>query len=158
MTMLLDSKAFRHGEPIPAKHTCEGANVPPPLRWTGVPSETRSFVITCFDPDAPRAEGWAHWGVYDLPGHLRAFDPAEGLPPAARTVAHDGGKPGWSGPCPPVGHGAHRYRFRIFALPVATLQPPPEDWRALSAAAEKQALATAEIVGVYERRARPEAR
>ena len=69
-TFTLTSSAFRNGEPIPARHTCDGANVSPPLAWHGAPEGTRSFAVTVYDPDAPTASGFWHWAVANIPASV----------------------------------------------------------------------------------------
>src|SRR5262245_6664809 len=111
----ITSPAFGENATIPAKHTCEGADLSPPLVFQGVPDGTKSLVLVVDDPDAPDPAApkttWVHWLVYDL-------DPAtEGLPEgAARTLprgarggTNDWKRTGYGGPCPPVGR--HRYFF-----------------------------------------------
>src|SRR5581483_3153761 len=113
-TMKLVSPAFSEGQSIPAAYTCEGRDVSPPLKWSGVPSGTRSLALICEDPDAPRGI-WTHWVYYGLSGSMM------GLPEGVPTVENPptGGKQGrnsfkhagYGGPCPPAGR-AHRYIFR----------------------------------------------
>jgi len=114
MSLELTSPAFRVGRPIPARHTAEGADVSPPLAWSGAPRGTRSFALRVEDPDAPGGV-WLHWFVWNLPSELR------GLPEAISALAYPQaingfGNLGWNGPKPPRGDGAHRYVFRLFAL------------------------------------------
>lgn len=101
---------------------CEGGNQSPALEWSGVPAGTRSFAITCYDPDAPTGSGWWHWVMFDVPGtatrlDANAGDPASGKAPAGTKQSNtDFGNPGYGGPCPPPGHGPHRYVFTLHAL------------------------------------------
>jgi len=114
----LRSSAFAPSGTIPREHTCDGADLSPPLTWSGVPEGTSAFAIICDDPDAPGGT-WVHWVVYDLPGGMTGLP--EGVPPA-ETVQEGGfqgindfGRFGYGGPCPPPGR-PHRYFFRLYAL------------------------------------------
>lgn len=101
---------------------CEGRNRSPQLSWESPPPGTRSFAVTLHDPDAPTGSGWWHWVVFDLPADLRALpadagNPARQLmPPGAVQSLTDFGAPGYGGPCPPPGHGPHRYILTLHAL------------------------------------------
>ena len=99
---------------------CSGENLSPDLAWTGVPAETKTIAITAYDPDAPTGSGWWHWTLFNLspkttslPAGLGSKSP---LPSGAVEGRTDFGKNGYGGPCPPAGHKAHRYQFKVFAL------------------------------------------
>jgi Raf kinase inhibitor-like YbhB/YbcL family protein len=144
----LASEAFIDGQLIPSSYTCDGANQPPPLHWTDVPTGTRSFALVVEDPDAPGGI-FRHWGVYDIPGSARAIDAGH---PLGREAQNDFGKPGYGGPCPPKGGGRHHYHVRIFALEVDHLPlPAGAKISELEQAAEQKALGEGEIIGTYER-------
>ncbi len=148
------SPAFAHGERIPRRHTCEGADVSPPLGWSGTPANARSLVLLCSDPDAPRGTWW-HWGVYDIaPAVSELPEGHAGGPrtPRLPQAINDFGRPGYGGPCPPPGHGTHHYRFRLLALGIETL-PLPDRPRCpeVEAAARPHVIAEAELVGTYSR-------
>ncbi|MCC6497591.1 MAG: YbhB/YbcL family Raf kinase inhibitor-like protein [Propionibacteriaceae bacterium] len=102
-----------------------GANVSPALAWSGAPEGTRSYAITCFDPDAPTGSGWWHWVVTDLPVEVTSLPEGVELPPEARTWVNDYGYAGWGGPWPPPGP-AHHYVFTVFAVGVDRLDVPDE--------------------------------
>ncbi|HID23371.1 MAG TPA: YbhB/YbcL family Raf kinase inhibitor-like protein [Planctomycetaceae bacterium] len=157
---LLSSPAFAHGEPIPAKYTEDGLNVSPPMCWEGVPDGTRELALLCEDPDAPTAEPWVHWIVYQIAPSL-GFLP-EDLPPRARLqrpVAvfqgrnswHTGRTLGYRGPDPPYRHGAHRYVFRMIALDAQLKLNPGADRSALLSASAGHVLAETVLVGTYSR-------
>jgi len=133
--MQLTSTSFKEGDTLPMDHVlsasygfgCEGGNVSPHLAWSGAPEGTRSFALTCFDPDAPTGSGFWHWVVVNIPPHVAelpagAGDPQGGkLPEGALQVRTDFGAPGYGGPCPPPGHGPHRYVFTLHAVGMDTL-------------------------------------
>lgn len=104
-----------------------GQDVSPQLSWSGAPDGTRSFVVTCFDPDAPTASGFWHWAVLDLPTDAtslptNAGDPDAGLlPSGALTLGNDAAAARYIGAAPPPGHGPHRYFFTVHAVDVPSL-------------------------------------
>jgi Raf kinase inhibitor-like YbhB/YbcL family protein len=149
-TLKLESADFTAGQPIPKVHSCEGKDTLPPLSWSGAPAGTKSFALTVFDPDAPRPQGWVHMGIYDVPASVTRLHAGEPLP--GKSVKNDFGNAGYGGPCPPPGHGPHHYHFTLYALSVAKLEPAPRDYLDLKAKAQAHALATAELIGTYERR------
>lgn len=99
-----------------------GADVSPQLQWSGFPAETKAFLVTMYDPDAPTQSGWWHWCVANIPADVTELPTNSGepssdaLPPAAVTVNNDAGFPGFLGAAPPPGHGDHRYIFAVQAL------------------------------------------
>src|SRR6266540_1402431 len=118
MAFSLTSTAFTDGAAIPVKYTCDGADVSPPLAWSGAPAGTKSFALICDDPDAPRGT-WVHWVLFNLPAQEKEL--AEGtptsarLPNSARQGKNDFGNIGYGGPAPPKGK-PHRYFFKLYAL------------------------------------------
>lgn len=151
--MILASSAFGPGEPIPARHTCEGTDVSPALEWTDVPSGTRSFALVVDDPDAP-AGLWTHWTVWNLAPDVRALAEAVHIPPgegAGVEGKNSWGEIGWRGPCPPW--GVHRYRFRLRALDGMLDLPQGAAPEALEAAVNGHVLTTALLEGTYQREA-----
>lgn len=107
---VLSSPAFHPGTTIPARYTCAGADISPPLRWTAPPRGTRSFSLTVVDVDA---HGYVHWRAQGIPASARGLR-AGSHPPVESTNTF--GRRGYSGPCPPAGSGAHRYVFTLRAL------------------------------------------
>lgn len=118
MALQLTSTAFRDGEPIPKKYTCDGQDVSPELAWNGAPEGTKSFALIADDPDAP-SRVWVHWLIYDMSAETHGL-PEEmpkdrELRDGAQQGKNDFGKIGYGGPCPPRGP-AHRYFFKLYAL------------------------------------------
>lgn len=153
--LVLETSAFQGGGRIPLRFTCEGENISPPLSWRGVPEGTKSFALTCEDPDAPGGT-FHHWAIWNISGARMGL--AEAFKPAAADHAiaeaiNGFGKRGYRGPCPPKGHGVHHYHFRLFALDVEHLPVEGKAARcdAVADAARAHALAAAQLTGLYER-------
>ena len=135
MALVLTSSNFAEGGTLGMDHIlsadygfgCGGGNKSPHLAWSGVPEGTRSFALSCFDPDAPTGSGFWHWVVVNIPAgttelKLDAGSAKSGLlPKGALQTRTDFGAPGYGGPCPPQGLGAHRYVFTLFAVKEASL-------------------------------------
>ena len=157
MTFYLASTAFTEGGGIPSKYTCEGADISPPLAWSGVPSGAKSLALIVDDPDAPDPAAprtiWVHWVVYDLPpsstGLAEGVD-ARHMPSGAKVGLNDWKMPSYGGPCPPVGR--HRYFHKLYAIDTTLpeLQKPTK--AALEAAMKGHILAEAQLVGVYQKK------
>lgn len=153
MPLNLTSAAFRDGDSIPPKHTCDGDDVSPPLSWSEAPAETGSFALVCDDPDAP-GRVWVHWVVFDLPPAAGALP--EGVPPREEVPGgglqgrNDFRKIGYGGPCPPS--GTHRYEFRLYALDAKLGLRAGATKGDLLAALEGHVLAEAKLTGKYSRR------
>jgi Raf kinase inhibitor-like YbhB/YbcL family protein len=117
----INSTAFRNGEEIPTKHTCEGQDISPALEWASVPEGTESLAVIVDDPDAPDPDApkmvWVHWVLFNLPPDSRGLPEgvrSKALPEGTREGLNDWKRTGWGGPCPPIGR--HRYFFRLYAL------------------------------------------
>jgi Raf kinase inhibitor-like YbhB/YbcL family protein len=154
MSLKLTSTAFEEGEAIPERYTCDGADLSPPLAWSGVPAGARSLVLLCSDPDAPGGTWW-HWAIYNLRPEVTELregatdDPQVG---GIRQAVNDFRRTGYGGPCPPAGHGAHRYRFSLLALNVEQLQLPDNaHCRDVARAAQPRVVAEAVLTGRYAR-------
>ncbi len=112
-TLELNSPAFGRGDAIPRKHTCDGADHPPPLRWSSE-APTEEFVVTVTDPTA---DGFVHWVVWGIPGSVTALQ--EELPEGAVQGENDFGETGYRGPCPPPEDRWHTYEFTVYAVTAA---------------------------------------
>jgi Raf kinase inhibitor-like YbhB/YbcL family protein len=149
MSLELKSPAFHAAGAIPRRHAKEGADLSPPLSWTGAPRQTRSLALMVEDPDVPGA-GWVHWLVWNLPSECQEL--AEGVRAAAFTQGRNGyGQVGWGGPNPPMGEGAHRYVFRLFALDDLVDLQPGAGRDALEGCMHGHVLAQASLTGKYWR-------
>lgn len=134
---------------------CTGGNVSPSLAWSGAPAGTRSFAVTIYDPDAPTGSGWWHWLVINLPASTKGFatgaSPA-GLPAGAVETRTDFGKPGYGGPCPPVGDKPHHYIVTVYALKTDKIDLGPDTPAAMVGYfLNQQKLATASLTALYAR-------
>jgi Raf kinase inhibitor-like YbhB/YbcL family protein len=143
----LESSAFENAQAIPERHTCEGEDVSPPLRWTNVPEGTRSLALVVDDPDAPSGV-FTHWIAWALDPAAGGLDEGE---PAPNEGRNGFGAAGYRGPCPPPGHGRHRYVFRLFALDAEPELRAGAAKDELEQAIEGHVLTMAELVGTYER-------
>ncbi|MDQ7991709.1 MAG: YbhB/YbcL family Raf kinase inhibitor-like protein [Propionicimonas sp.] len=122
--MFLRSVAVPDGSTIDLRHADPGVgghNVSPDLAWGDAPEGTLSYLVTCFDPDAPTGSGWWHWVLTDIPAGIHSIPEGGSLPAGARAWQNDSGGDWWDGPYPPPGHPAHHYHFRVAALDVAKL-------------------------------------
>jgi len=149
MAFNLIVEAFPERGDIPKPYTCEGEDKAPALSWDGEPPGTKSFAIIVDDPDAPSGT-FTHWLQYDIPASVHSL-PEKGN--GGLSGMNDFGSRGYNGPCPPKGHGPHRYFFKIFALDVPSLGLPAGAKRAdVDRSLRKSVLAEARHTGRYERR------
>ena len=164
----LSSPSFQNNQPMPSKHSCEGEDASPALKWDGAPSVTKSFALICDDPDAPGGT-WVHWVIYNIGPSRTGFDenvaktdysPEYNIEVTTRTASkvegstqgiNDFGKVGYGGPCPPRGHGTHHYHFRLYALDAELNLAPRVKRQQLDVAMKGHILAQAELVGTYQR-------
>jgi len=152
MAFKVMSNAFAEGATIPKIHTCDGADLSPALEWSGEPAKTGSFALIVDDPDAPVGT-WNHWLLWDIPATAHTL--AQGFKPGQAGVSgvNDFGMPGYGGPCPPRGHGVHRYFFKLMAVDVPALGLNAGARRAeLDRALKGHVLEEARYMGRYERR------
>jgi len=160
MTLQVTSSAFAQGHPIPKKYTGEGADISPPLGWSGVPEAAKELALICDDPDAPTDEPWVHWVIYKIPVHAKGLP--EGVPRKPHLKEPHGavqGKNSWpagenigyGGPMPPPGHGVHHYYFKLYALDAPLEAEPGLNKRALMEAINDHILAEGVLMGTYQR-------
>jgi Raf kinase inhibitor-like YbhB/YbcL family protein len=151
MEIKLTSTAFKNGEMIPRKYTCDGPDVSPHLAWAGIPAGTKSLVLVCDDPDAPRG-AWVHWVIFNLPPDVRELEEdvpkQKDLSNGARQGVNDFGRVGYGGPCPPA---LHRYYFKIYALDTAVALAAGATKAQVMRAIEGHVLGQGELMGKYKR-------
>ncbi len=126
--MELTSTSIPAGTNIDLRYAEQGAggeNVRPALAWSDAPEGTRSFAITCYDPDAPTGSGWWHWVAVDIPADVTSLEEGAELPSSVREWVNDYGYVGYGGPCPPPGP-AHHYVFTVYAMPTEKLDVPDD--------------------------------
>jgi Raf kinase inhibitor-like YbhB/YbcL family protein len=129
MTFTVTSDSFKDGDYLAMAHVgstdhgfgCTGDNQSPHLKWSGAPAGTKSFAVTCYDPDAPTGSGFWHWLVVNIPPDVTELKLGAGskggaLPKGALQTRTDYGFAGYGGPCPPQGDHPHRYLFTVFAV------------------------------------------
>ena len=160
MTFTLTSQGFADGGPLPDAQVYARGNRSPQLSWSGAPEGTKSFAVTCFDPDAPTGSGFWHWTVANIPADVTELAEGAAVPAGAEGAAvpagavegrTDFGEPGFGGAAPPQGHGPHRYIFTVFAVDVDSLPVTPEDSGAkYGFNLHFHTLAKATVIGVYE--------
>jgi len=157
MTFKLTSPAFRHGEPIPERYTCEGQNISPSLAWKNLPEGTKSLVLIVDDPDAPDPAApkftWVHWVLYNIPPETTELAEGAGNRPAEAGMLEgfsSWNRGGYGGPCPPI--GTHRYFFKLYALDTVLddmLSPLKVD---VEAAMQGHILSEAVLMGTYKKK------
>jgi Raf kinase inhibitor-like YbhB/YbcL family protein len=145
--MELASSAFADGQSIPRQHSCDGEGLSPPLSWTGVPDGASSLALIVDDPDAPGGT-FTHWLAWGLEPAAGGLGEGEAAPLEGRN---DFGETGYRGPCPPPGHGTHRYFFRLHALEDELELEPGAGRAELERALARRSVAVAELLGTYER-------
>ena len=148
----LTSSAFKEGDFIPRKYTCDDINISPPLEWQGIPDNTKSIALICDDPDAPMGT-WVHWVIYNIPVKINNL--AENIPgdkvleTGALQGTNDFRKTGYGGPCPPG--GTHRYYFKIYALDGELELNPGATKGELLHVMEGHILSEGKLIGKYSR-------
>jgi len=153
MTVSLSSTAFKEGDKIPVKYTCDGQDISPPLAWGEPPQRTQAFALIVDDPDAPSGV-FTHWVLFNIPASTRQLGedvPAqERIQNGALQGKNDFGRIGYGGPCPPRGP-VHRYRFTLYALDrLLDLKPGAFKTQVLDAM-KGHILAQGQLVGTYQR-------
>jgi len=151
----LFSPAFSDGGPVPRAHTCDGADLSPPLGWSGIPEGTKELALIMDDPDAPNGT-WVHWVLYGVAPSVTGLsagiprDAELRAPISARQGVTDFKRAGWGGPCPPPGP-AHRYFFTLYALSGESKVPPGATKAVLLQGIKNLVLAEAKLMGKYGR-------
>jgi hypothetical protein len=149
--MKLTSRAFKEGEKIPSKYTCDGENINPPLEVTDIPQGTISLVLIMDDPDVPkfvRADGmFDHWIVFNLPPDLKTIP--ENATLNATLGKNTAGKDAYFGPCPP--DREHRYFFKLYALKTKLSLSQGATKSAVETALKEHILDKTMLMGRYER-------
>ncbi|MFZ4537149.1 MAG: YbhB/YbcL family Raf kinase inhibitor-like protein [Propionivibrio sp.] len=156
MGFTLVSESFRDNNMIPARYTCDGWDMSPPLFWTRPPERANSLVLIVDDPDAPDPETpdrpWVHWLLYNIPpfsGDLEEGVTTQDLPLGCLQGMNDWGRTGYGGPCPP--RGKHRYRYTLYALDRVLPDLKTPDRPALEKAMQGHVVAKTELTGMYQR-------
>ena len=156
MSLTLTSPVFTEGGVIPAKYTCDDANISPELHIGNIPEGTKSFVLVMDDPDIPESikkergiEKIDHWVLYNIPATTNVISEGALL---GKSGVNSRGVEGYMGPCPP--DREHRYFFRLYALPqeINFLKPPM--LHEVEAEAQKLMIGSATLMGRYEREAK----
>jgi Raf kinase inhibitor-like YbhB/YbcL family protein len=145
MAFTVTSPAFADGQPVPKEFTCDGNDTPPAMTVSDPPQGTKSFAVIMDDPDAPKGT-FTHWLAYDMLADGSALRATSG-----KTLENDFGRKGYGGPCPPPGHGPHRYNFTIYAIDVPALDVSGGSRNDLKAALKDHTLAKTRFMGQYER-------
>ena len=154
MALTLTSTAFVHQGEMPMLYTCEGRNISPPLAWADVPANARSLALIADDPDAPDPakplRTFVHWVVYNLPATAGTLPEATStLPGDARSGVNDAKRPGYTGPCPPIGR--HRYFFKLYALDTVLPDLGTPTKAQLEDAMRGHVVAQTELLGTYQK-------
>jgi len=156
MAFTLKSPSFSENGNIPAKYTCEGQDISPPLSWSGVPAGTKSLALIVDDPDAPDPRApkmtWVHWVLYNLPPSSNGLPESvskSALPQGTLEGTNDWKRTGYGGPCPPIGR--HRYFFKLYGLDTALPNLGNPTKKQLEDAMKGHILAQTELVGTYEK-------
>lgn len=146
--MKIESVAFGHNQYIPAKFTCDGEDINPPLRVSDVPEDTKSLVLIMDDPDAPGGT-WVHWTVWNITSETREIR-ERSVPSGGVEGVTSFQRTGYGGPCPPS--GTHRYFFKLFALDTALELPASGTVGELEEAMSGHILDEAQLIGLYQRK------
>jgi Raf kinase inhibitor-like YbhB/YbcL family protein len=152
MPLSLTSSAFANGGRIPEHFTCDGMDISPPLKWSGVPRGTKCLALLCDDPDAPFGT-WTHWMIWDIPvtegGLPEGVAGMPTLPNGAKQGTNDFGRLGYGGPCPP--EGQHRYVFHLYALSEPLECAPGASIRDFKKALKDATIEETTLTGTYKR-------
>ncbi|HEY0599278.1 YbhB/YbcL family Raf kinase inhibitor-like protein [Brevundimonas sp.] len=127
MAFTLSSNDITDGGVLPDGQVYAKGNASPHLKWSGAPEGTKSYAVTCFDPDAPTGSGFWHWAVANIPADVTELPAGGPIPAGAVEGRTDFGETGYGGAAPPPGHGPHRYIFTVFAVDTERLDVTPDN-------------------------------
>jgi Raf kinase inhibitor-like YbhB/YbcL family protein len=151
------SDDVRDGQLLKDEQVYAAGNVSPHLSWSGFPEGTRSFAVTCFDPDAPTGSGFWHWVLFDIPADVTELPAGAGsgdiagLPAGAVHARNDYGTRDFGGAAPPPGDGPHRYVFTVYAVDTEKLGPDADASPAyVGFNLRFHAIGRAHLIGEYE--------
>ncbi|MEM0312478.1 MAG: YbhB/YbcL family Raf kinase inhibitor-like protein [Thermoplasmatales archaeon] len=154
MSLEFSVDEIKNGDEIPRKYTCDGENLSPGIIISSAPDNAKSFCILVEDPDAPVGL-FVHWVVFNIPPSIRELKP--GMDRSKRRSdgieqgKNDFGRIGYDGPCPPKGHGFHRYYFRLYALGAKISISGTASRQDILGEIEGKVIESAEIMGRYKR-------
>jgi Raf kinase inhibitor-like YbhB/YbcL family protein len=157
-SLRVSSESFSEGAAIPTENAftgCGGKNTSPQLSWSGAPEGTKSFAITCFDPDAPTGSGYWHWVAFDIPASVTSLKAGEGNddePAGGKGGSSDFGMTSYGGPCPPKNDIPHHYIFTVYALDVSSIHGAGEKTTGatLNFMMRGHVLATGKLTGTFK--------
>ena len=156
MAFILTSPEFANNGAILKQYTCEGADISPPLRWSGAPQGTKSIALIIDDPDAPDPRApkttWVHWVIYNIPADANGLAEGaakSGLPVGAKQGLNDWKRADYGGPCPPIGR--HRYFHKLYALDTVLPDLGHATKARLLDAIKGHVVAEAQLVGTYQK-------
>lgn len=153
MTFTLSSNDITDGGVLPDAQVQAKGNSSPHLKWSGAPEGTKSYAVTCYDPDAPTGSGFWHWTVANIPADVTELPAGGPVLSGAVEGRTDFGEPGYGGAAPPPGHGPHRYIFTVFAVDTDRLDVTPDNSGAVFGFnLHFHTLAKASITATYENR------
>ncbi len=151
MTFTLSSNDITDGGVLSDAQVQAKGNTSPHLKWLGAPEGTKSYAVTCYDPDAPTGSGFWHWTVANIPADVTELPAVGPIPAGAVEGRTDFGEPGYGGAAPPPGHGPHRYIFTVFAVDTERLDVTPDNSGAVFGFnLHFHTLAKASITATYE--------
>jgi len=142
--MELNSNDFEHNGDMPSELTCDGQDIPPQLAWSEPPEGTKSYALSCIDPDAPMGD-FVHWLVCNIPANVTELQKGQDFP--GTEIPNDFGKPSYGGPCPPS--GKHRYVFVVYALNTEKVGKMTRD--NFLQKVKEHTIGSASLIGLYSR-------
>ena len=152
MKITVTSSAFKEGQMIPGKYTCDGDDMSPPINWSAIPTGAKSIALISDDPDAPRGT-WVHWVIFNIPAEAKGLTEdvphEEVLDNGAVQGMNDSHQTGYGGPCPPG--GIHRYFFKVYALDTKISLGPKATKLDLEDAMKGHILSEGQLMGRYKR-------